>query len=357
MKKLLKALCLIIVMIAIFGGCAKDSSKTEIEDDTTKEKSNEEVQNDSFEADENDHQDEKVESETKDSDNMNWSDFHIGFSQDWNYIEWTQAMRDDIEAACKEYGIKLTVTDAGNSGEKQISDIEDLITLNVDAILISTYHADTIGNATNSAIELGIPVIVLSSEIPGVKPTSLISADAVATGEACARYVEEKFPDGGNIIQITGKEGSVVNQNRGIGFRNVIDQNDKFTVLEEMSCNYERSLALTTMEDLIHVHGDNIDIVYTHNDDMALGVIQALKDAGYDVNVDNGVFVISAADAIYEEVLDSIEAGEMISAKYPTFGREGVESAVKLFSGEDIEENQVADSPIVTRENVDEFRN
>ena len=84
------------------------------------------------------------------SGEADWSKFHIGFSQDWNSIEWTQAMRDDIEATCGQYGIQLTVTDAGNSGEKQISDIEDLITLGVDAILISTYHADAIANSSSS---------------------------------------------------------------------------------------------------------------------------------------------------------------------------------------------------------------
>lgn len=293
---------------------------------------------------------------TSGTDEIDWSQYHIGFSQDWNYIEWTQAMRDDIEAACKQYNIKLTVTDAGNSGEKQISDIEDLITLGVDAILISTYHADAIGNATMEAMDAGIPVIVLSSEIPGVEPTCLVSADAIATGGTCANYVKEKFPDGCNIIQITGKEGSVVNQNRGIGFRNIIDADSKYTVLAEMSCNYERSLALTTMEDLIKVHGDNIDVVYCHNDDMALGVIQALKDADYDVNVDDGVFVISAADGIYEEVLDAIEAGEMVSCKYPTFGAEGVEVAMRVLSGEMLDSDMIVESPVITQENVAEFR-
>ena len=287
---------------------------------------------------------------------VDWTQYHIGFSQDWNSIEWTQAMRDDIIATCDQYGIKCTVTDAGNSGEKQISDIEDLITLGVDAILISTYHADTIGNATQAAMDAGIPVIVLSSEIPGIEPTCIISADAVATGEACGKYVQEKFPEGGKIIQISGKEGSVVNQNRGIGFRNIIDADSKFEVLEEMACNYERSLALTTMEDFLHVYGEEIDIVYCHNDDMALGVIQAIVDAGYEANVDGGIFVISAADGIYEEVLDAVEEGKMVSAKYPTFGVEGVETAMKIFAGETVEPKMIVDSPLITKENVADFR-
>lgn len=335
MKKLLSLSLAVLMMLAVLTGCGNSGSE---QDAVSQGDTGTDI---------------AAPAETGEID---WSQYHFGFSQDWNYIEWTQAMRDDIQAACSQYGIQLTVTDAGNSGEKQISDIEDLITLGVDAILISTYHADAIANATQEAMDSGIPVIVLSSEIPGVEPTCLVSADAVATGETCARYVIDKFPDGCNIIQLSGKEGSVVNQNRGIGFRNLIDADSKYTVLAEMSCNYERSLALTTMEDLIKVYGDKIDVVYTHNDDMALGAIQALKDADLKVNTENGILVVSAADGIYEEVLDAVEAGEMISGKYPTFGVEGVEVAMQILKGEWSGGDMIAESPLITKENVSEFR-
>ena len=333
MKKLWAFLLVVLMLLTTLTGCGDENSQT----DTAGS-------------------DDGASAEATDSGEVDWSQYHFGFSQDWNYIEWTQAMRDDIQATCDEYGIKLTVTDAGNSGEKQISDIEDLITLGVDAILISTYHADAIANATQEAMNAGIPVVVLSSEIPGVEPSCLVSADAVATGETCAQYVIDKYPDGCNIIQLSGKEGSVVNQNRGIGFRNLIDEDEKYTVLAEMACDYERSLALTTMEDLIKVYGDEIDVVYTHNDDMALGAIQALKDADLSVNAEDGILVISAADGIYEEVLDAIEAGEMVSCKYPTFGVEGVEVAMKILTGGWSGGNMITESPLITKENVAEFR-
>ena len=284
------------------------------------------------------------------------SQFTVAFSQDHNQIEWQQQCYKDIENAAREFGVNFTSTHANNSGEKQISDIEDLITLGVDAIIVNTYHADVIGNAVNHAVEAGIYVIVISSEIPGVNPTVYLTSDSIATGEFCANLILEKFPDGANYIHLTGREGSVVNAMRTKGFRDVIDPLDRYVLLAEAPAQYERSLALTAMEDLIGVHGDSIDFVYTNNDDMALGAIQALEAAGYNVNVDDGIYVISAADGLYDEVHDVIEAGKMESCYYPTFGREAVETAVELFKGNSVETYLVIPAPHVSKETVATFR-
>lgn len=280
----------------------------------------------------------------------------IGFSQDKNDIDWTQSMKEDIQAACEANGVECTITDANGSGEKAASDIEDLITLGVDAIIIQTYHADTIANAAQDAMDAGIPVIALSSEIPGVNVTSLITVDAVETGRMMGEFVEKQFPDGANIVQITGKEGSLVNVNRGVGFHDVIDANDKFTMLAELSCNYERSKALTAMEDQLQAHGDKIQVVYCHNDDMALGAIQAIEAMGYKADINDGICVVSAADGMIPEVLDNVEAGKMVSGYFPTFGAEGVDTALRAIRGEEVEKQIIVPSAVITKANVDDYR-
>ncbi|WNX83324.1 substrate-binding domain-containing protein [Agathobaculum sp. NTUH-O15-33] len=280
----------------------------------------------------------------------------IGFSQDKNDIDWTQSMKEDIQATCEENDVELTITDANGSGEKAASDIEDLITLGVDAIIVQTYHADTIANAVQDAVDAGIPVIALSSEIPGANVTSLITVDATETGRMMGEYVQNKFPDGAYIVQLTGKEGSLVNVNRGVGFHEIIDANTKFTVLSELSCNYERSKAMTAMEDQLQAHGDKIQVVYCHNDDMALGAIQAIESMGYTADIDHGICVVSAADGMIPEVLDNVENGKMVSGYFPTFGKEGVETALKAIRGEAVEAKILVPSEVITTENVDHYR-
>ena len=347
-RKILALILVVLMSLAVFAGCAKEAPQTDapaVDTPAAEDKPAEEKPADT-----------PAEEKPADDGEIDWSQYHIGFSQDWNQNDWTQMMRDDIIAMCEEVGLKCTVTDAGNDGSKQISDIEDLITLGVDALLISTYHADAIVNATQQAMDAGIPVIVLSSEIPGVEPTVHISADSIATGEICGNTVKEKFPDGANIIHLNGKEGSVVNQMRSEGFHNIIMADDKYKELAEITCNYSRSEALVAMEDQLQVYGDTIDVVYTNNDDMALGAIQAIEDAGLKANVDGGIFVISAADAVYPEVLDVIEEGKMISHYYSTFGVEGVTNAMEILAGKAVEAKQIADAPAVTAANVADFR-
>ena len=293
---------------------------------------------------------------TKGSGEIDWSQYLVGFSQGDNHDEWTQMMHDHIVNTCKKYGLQVTVTSANDSGEKQVSDIEDMVTRGCDVILISTYHADVIATAVQEAMDAGVPVIVMSSEIPGVTPTVHISADSISTAELCGQDVINKFPNGAKIIQLLGKEGSVVNQMRGTGFHNVIDKDSKYEVLAQITCNYSRSEALTATEDLLQVYGDQIQVVYAHDDIMALGAIQAIEGAGYKANVDGGIYVLAPADGIVDEVLDAIEAGKLESHYYSTFGVEAVEVAMKILSGEKVNPKLITDAPLITKENVSQYR-
>ena len=348
MKKLSKKLMALLMVSAIglslaaCGGANESADESSAESSVTSSAESESEETSSNSASE--------------SDTVDYSQYTIGFSQDANDIEWTQKMKDDVQAACDEYGINLTTTTAGNNGEKQVSNIEDLITLGVDVILVHTYHADVIANVVNEALAADIPVVVLASEISGVDPTCLITVDSNEAGATIANYVVEKYPDGAKIVQITGKEGSEVNKQRGEGFRSVIDADSNFEVLSELSGNYERSKALTVMEDQIRAYGDEIQVVYCHNDDMALGAIQAIEDAGYTANVDDGILVCSPADGIYEEVLNDIADGKMVSGLFPTFGQEGVDAAIDIINGKEVDKEIILPTDIITAETVDDYR-
>lgn len=281
----------------------------------------------------------------------------IGFSQGWSGITWLRIMRDDVLRAAEAAGVTVQVSDGDNKPEKQLADIEDFISKKVDALLISTYQAQAIAPGVQKAMDAGIPVIVISSDIPGIEPDVLLSSDARETGRLAGEYVKELLGGKGNIIQLNGQEGSVVNKARGQGFEDVLAENPDMVRIAYQTANYDRNEAVAVMEDLLQVHTD-VQAVYAHNDEMAMGAILVLKSKGYGLypKDPNGVVVVGV-DALEEPVLKAIEDGELAgSARYITFGEEAVQAALDIIEGRPVEKKIILPTPIVHQGNLDEFR-
>jgi len=275
----------------------------------------------------------------------------IGFSQGWSGIKWVVQMREDILQTAEKYGLKVIVTDGLDKADKQMGDIEDLITLNVDVILVSTYHAEAIVPAVKKAEEAGIPVVVLSSEIPGVDVTVNLTCDSRVTGQEVGRLICKKLKGKGNVIELDGKQGSVVNQLRGQGFDDILKECLGIKKLAKVTANYDRAEALRVMEDLLQVYKD-IDAIYAHNDEMAMGAIQAIEKEGRD---NEGIIVIGI-DALEQEVFQAIKDGRLYGTfQYVTFGKEAVEAAVEILKGKKVDKKILVSSPFISKENVDEY--
>lgn len=280
----------------------------------------------------------------------------VGFSQGDYKNSWHKAMRADMEKAAKDNGFDVVILDAQSKADKQMTDIEDLLAQKVDLIVVQTYVAQAIGPAVDKIKAAGIPVVVLSSDIPGVTPDAYFSTDSLETGRAVAELVLSKTKEP-KILHITGKEGSVVNNLRGQGFTEVIEKAG-IKKLVEVSADYDRSKAIRVMEDLLQRFKGQFNVVYTHNDDMAHGVIQVLKENNVPLypKDPNGVMVIGI-DGLTDESEAAIKAGEMFATfKYPTFGQEAGPVIAKMLNGEKGPGQVMAPSPAITKENVDQFQ-
>lgn len=289
-------------------------------------------------------------------DKVEKKDFVVGFSQGWSGITWTRMMREEVLAAAKEKGVNVTVSDGDNKAEKQLADIEDFITKKVDILLIHTYHAQAIAPGVQKALDQGIPVIVMASEIPGVKPTVFLSVDSLKTGRMAGEYIAEVLKGEGNIIHLTGLEGSTINKLRGEGFDEVLAKTPGLKRIAKEVASYERGKAVTVMENLLQVHKD-VNAVYAHNDEMAMGAIQVLKQQGYKFYPQDpeGVVVVGV-DALEQPVLKTIQAGELAaSLRYVPMGEEAIQMAIDLMDGKSVEAVQVIDTPVVTQADVDQY--
>ncbi len=272
----------------------------------------------------------------------------IGYTQSFSTIEWTVAQREQVEEGCRKYGLKLIYLDGQNQAAKQVRDIEDLVTKKVDLIIIATWFAEAIAPAVREVNKAGTPIVVLSSDlVGGVEYNSHITTDSLETGHDVGKAIVTALSGKGRVVQIEGKPGSVVNQLRGKGFREVVEKEKDVKIIAHVIANYERVQALKAMEDLLQAHR-NIDAVYCHNDDMALGVMQAFREAGR-----KGEAKIYGVDGIQAEPLQAIHDGEMTATwLYLPLGSEGVELAVRILSGQKVPRKLVLPSPMIHKENV-----
>lgn len=275
----------------------------------------------------------------------------IGYTQSFSTIEWTVAQREQVEEGCRKYGLKLIYLDAQNQAAKQVRDIEDLATKKVDLIVIATWFAEAITPAVREVNKASIPIVVLSSDlVGGVEYNTHITTDSLETGQEVGKAVVKALNGKGRVVQIEGKPGSVVNQLRGKGFREVVEKEKDVKIIAHVIANYERVQALKAMEDILQAHR-NIDAVYCHNDDMALGVMQAFREAGR-----KGEAKIYGVDGIQAEALQAIHDGEMTATwLYLPLGSEGVELAVRILSGQKVPRKLVLPSPMIHRGNVLEY--
>lgn len=275
----------------------------------------------------------------------------LGYSMSFATIEWLVTQRRGVEEAAKAAGFQLLFADARDNPAKQVRDLEDMVTRRCDAILVSTYYAEAITPAVRMINEAGIPLVVLSSSIKGdVSWTCHLSTDTLGTARAAGEYFVRSLGGKGRVVQIEGKPGSVVNQMRGSGWREVIAKNPGIEIVRHVVANYERMQALRHMEDILRSTRD-ISAVYCHNDEMALGAIKAIREAGRADEI-----WVSGYDGIQLDALEAVHRGQLRATwQYLPFGSEAVDAAVKILQGAKVPKEIVFPSPLITRDNVDAF--
>ncbi|WP_077212918.1 ribose ABC transporter substrate-binding protein RbsB [Bacillus dakarensis] len=241
-------------------------------------------------------------------------------------------LKDGAEAEAEKQGIELTVVDAQNDPAKQVSDIEDLIQQGVDVLLINPADSAAIASAVESANNAGIPVITVDRSAEGGEVVAHIASDNVAGGKMAGDFIVEQLGGEGNIVELEGIPGSSAARERGEGFHSAVDGVEGLEVVAKQAADFDRAKGLTTMENIIQSSSD-IKAVFAHNDEMALGALQAIEAAGL-----TDVLVVGF-DAT-EDAVKAVEEGRMqatVAQKPTVIGETAVATAVKLSNGEEVE--------------------
>ncbi|ACJ35021.1 ABC-type ribose transport system, periplasmic component, contains N-terminal xre family HTH domain [Anoxybacillus flavithermus WK1] len=241
-------------------------------------------------------------------------------------------LKEGAEKAAKEANVSLTVVDAQNDPAKQTSDIEDLIQQGVDIILINPTDSSAVASAIESANKANIPVITVDRSADGGEVVAHIASDNVAGGKMAGEFIVEALKDGGNIVELEGIPGSSAARERGEGFHQVIDKASNIKVIAKQAADFDRAKGLSVMENILQSQKD-IKAVFAHNDEMALGALEALEAHGMkDV-------IVVGFDAT-DDAVKAVQEGKMaatIAQKPELIGENAVKTALKVVNGETVE--------------------
>ncbi|GAB4568772.1 MAG: ABC transporter substrate-binding protein [Rhizobacter sp.] len=233
----------------------------------------------------------------------------LGFSQIGAESEWRTANSESIKSAAKEAGIELKFSDAQQKQENQIKAIRSFIAQKVDVIAFSPVVESGWGTVLREAKAAKIPVI-LSDRAVDEKDTSLwvsfMGSDFVEEGRKAGRWLVDKTKGQAgpiNIVELQGTVGSAPAIDRKKGFEEIIKADPKFKIIRSQTGDFTRAKGKEVMEAFLKAEGKKINVLYAHNDDMAIGAIQAIEEAGLKPAKDITIISIDAVKGAFEAMI------------------------------------------------------
>jgi ribose transport system substrate-binding protein len=273
----------------------------------------------------------------------------IGFSQATMNHPWRVAMVEANKKYAAEHfpDVDLIITDGNNDASKQMADVESLMAQGIKVLMISPLTEQALTPVVREAMQRGIKVVTLDRKVK-VPVTVHVGGENLLLGVRAGEFLTRKLNGKGNIIELQGTAGASATIDRKKGFAEGIAQHPDMKVLASQTCDYSRDKAVRFMEDMVQrFRPGEIHAVYAHNDEMALGAIQALEGAGRLKEV-----LVIGIDG-QETAFQAINQGKLTATfVYPYVAPEGIEIAYKVAKGEKVPENVVLPTVSVTFDNI-----
>lgn len=304
LRKVLAVTVVLVMCIALCGGCASDSAPNtnEGEENISEENVSKEIT--------------------------------IGFAVSTLANDFFVTMNEAAEAAAADMGINLLTLDAQDSSETQMTQIEDLITRQVDFLIINPVDSDAVGSAVIEANDASIPVITVTRPSNSGEVIQHLDIDNKEAGMLEAEQLIQDLGGKGKVAILEGIAGAPSAADRQAGFVDKLEADaPDIEITTSLTANYSREEGATVTEDILQSNPE-LDAIYAHNDEMALGAVRAVTAA--DRLSEIKIYGIDAtADAI-----EALKTGEMVATvqQQPDLQiRTALESALKVLNGESVE--------------------
>jgi ribose transport system substrate-binding protein len=280
----------------------------------------------------------------------------VGFSQMGHDNPWRMAQTASLKDEAAKRGYELVVTDAQDQTAKQVADVEDLIARRVDVILLAPREFEGLAPALQAARDANIPVILVDREAegtPGQDFVTFLGSNFVEQGQRAAEWLVKETGGTAGIVELTGTPGSSVAADRARGFREVIAKHPGMRILASQTGEFSRAQGQRVMQNIAQSLGNQITAVYAHNDEMALGAIQALRASGRTPGQDVKIVSIDGQRAALEAILRG-ELGATVESN-PRFGPIAFETIEQVRKGEQVPPKKLITDRFFDRTNAQQF--
>lgn len=275
--------------------------------------------------------------------------FVIGVSQ-CSADEWRRQMNDEIKREALFYpDIKLLFRCADDNSRQQEEDIIWLMENGADILIISPNEANGLIPGIEKAYDSGIPVLLVDRKINSDKYTAYIGADNFALGLKAGEYISDLLEGSGNIVELAGLENSTPAQERHSGLMKALEHYPGIKLVAHADAGWFQNSAEEAFDSILNVNR-NIDLVFAHNDRMAMGAYNAARKR----NINDRIYFVGV-DALAGQGygVESIMKGQLnASFIYPTGGDKVIELAMKILQGKKYDRENLLSSDLVNRANA-----
>ena len=248
-------------------------------------------------------------------------------------------LKDGLEAAAEEKGYEVKVVDAQDDSAKQVNDIADLMQQGIDYLVVNPTDSAAISSSVESANASDIPVITLDRSVESGEVATFIASDNVAGGEMGAQFIVDELGEGAKVAELEGVPGASATRERGEGFTNVAEES--LDVVTSQTANFNRSEGLNVTQNILQANPD-IEAIFAHNDEMALGALESAPDDVLVVGFDGS-----------EDAINSVENGGLdatVAQQPDLMGETAVDTVEQLQNGESVEEEIKVELTLETQE-------
>jgi len=238
-------------------------------------------------------------------------------------------LRDGALEEAKKAGLSITVADAQNDPNRQLSQVENFIEQGVSIILVNPCDSTAIVPAIKAANRAKIPVITVDRGADGGEVVCHIASDNVQGGQMAGEFLAKLIGNKGKVVELEGIPGTSAARDRGKGFNEVMKKYPNIKIVARQEAGFDRAKGMTVMENILQAQPE-IDGIFCHNDEMALGALRAIEAAGR-----LSAIKIVGFDAT-DDAVKSVKDGKMVATvaqKPRVMGSMAVETAKQVLDG------------------------